>query len=125
MRLGGFGRRLDIRLSRTRTAITDVLSDTAVEQEDILADQTERPAQVGDPEFSQIGAIEPDATTGRCIKTQQQFHQRALAGTGLTDHRYGFTRGDDHVDVTQHHGAIGIVEVDVFKPQLTLDLADR
>ena len=83
--IGGFGGRMDFLGGRIPPCVGDVLSDRAVEQKDILLDDSQQRAKRFDVIVAQISSIQRHATRIRIVKTGYQIGERGFAGAAGTD----------------------------------------
>ena len=103
-------------------AESDIRADRIVKQHDILAHQTQLPAQRGAAVLAYVDTIEQHLARRDIIKTRQQTNERALAAAGLADDGDRAAGRDFETDIAQHLAVIGAVcESDVAK----FDLAAR
>src|SRR5215469_1588532 len=89
----------------------DVILDGAAEQEGILQDYAEAPAQVGEIQLADIDAVNADGTSLDVIKTHQEGDDGGLARAGMAHDGHGLARLDDERDVAQYPvepGAVGL-----------------
>lgn len=73
--LGGFD---DLLIGGVEGAVGDILTYGAVEEENILADETDGFAQVFKLDVAEVVPVEPEAAFLDIVKTQEQFDERGL-----------------------------------------------
>ena len=97
-------------------AVGDVLGDRAVEEEDVLLDDSQQPAVALDLDFAQIDPVERDRARGRVVEPGDQVAERRLARSAAADQGDRLARLDLEVDVAQHLPAGSrIDEADVLR----------
>jgi len=83
----------------------------------MLRHEGELVAQVGQPVFAQIDAVEKNLTRRGIVKAQQQADQRSLAGARLSGNSCPSPRGDLERNRVQHRTVGAVVEGDVPERQ--------
>ena len=83
----------------------DVVRDRAGEEEALLRDDAELPAQRLLPHLAQVGAVDRDRTVGRVVEAREQLGDRRLARARVADERDGRARRHVELDPVQHLGA--------------------
>ena len=78
--VGGFRRAAHVVVADLGESVGDVPAHRVVEQDRLLRDDPELPAQRGQRHLAQIDPVQGDASRGRIIEPRQQVHHRALAG---------------------------------------------
>src|SRR5206468_11645172 len=73
----------DFQARRSRFRAADILRDRLVEDYDFLTDESNQVTEIRHAYIAQVDPIDLDRTRRRIIKTQEQLHERALAGAVL------------------------------------------
>ena len=105
-RVRRLGRALDRLARRVRhRAVGDVGGDRVVEQHDLLADERDLPAQIGEADRREILTVEQHAARARRVEARNQVDERGLAAARRPDERDRFARRDVEVDVFERRRA--------------------
>ncbi len=64
------------------TRVGDVLGDGRREQHRLLEHDRELVAEIGEPVFAEIDAVEQDLAARRVVEARQEAHERRLSGSG-------------------------------------------
>ena len=86
-------------------AVGDVRGDRVVEQHDLLRDERDLPAQVGQPDLGQVAAVEQHPAAGRRVEPGNQVDERRLAAARRPDQRHRFAGRDIEVDAVERRRA--------------------
>ena len=71
----------DFAVSGIELSHAHVVADGAIEEEHVLADETDLRAEAGDRDVAQVDAIEEDDALGWIIETQNQLQESGFAAT--------------------------------------------
>ena len=113
--VGGAGRRFDLGLSRAGTAIADVVADRVVEQHRVLRHDADGLAQAGLGDAADVLAVDGDAPAADIVEAVQQPRQRALAGSGGTDHCHSLAGRHLEADAVQDRPGSLVAELDILE----------
>ncbi len=106
---------------RSGHGVADVLEDGAGEQERLLQDHGDVPAERGLGEIAHILAADQDLAAPDVVEAVQQRHRAGLAGAGRADQRHRLARLDPKADVAQHRDAVDVAEGDVLELDRAVD----
>ena len=84
----------DLRIVNARRAEDDIIPDRPAKQGDLLRHISDKTAQLGGIDLTNVGAIEADSSTGRLVQPQQQFAKGCFTRTNRTDNGNPVTRLD-------------------------------
>ena len=117
------GRLNDLRLGGVGPAIADVVQHRPGEEEHVLLDNADAPAQgaLGHPPH--VLAVYQDAAPGHVIESGDQLAQGGLAPAGGAHHRHRLPLGDVDGNMVQHRRAVLIVEGHVLHQDVAPGLA--
>src|SRR5690606_10420735 len=76
---------LYLRIRRAPAAVDDVLANRAVEQEHVLAYQSDGASQILELQLLNRPAVERDAPLFDLVESEQELHQSALTRSGGAD----------------------------------------
>ena len=82
MRVRRLRRRDHLRLVGPGPGVGDVLGDRGGEEDGVLLDDGELPAEVGETKVAQVGPVELDVSGCRVVEPREQADQRGLARAG-------------------------------------------
>src|SRR5206468_1234707 len=108
---------------RVGPSVGDILRDRAAEEERLLRDEADLPAQRVYLQLPQIRAVEGDRAFRRIVKPHQQVDERRLPRAAVADESDQLARLDRQVDVGEDGiaGVAVIVEMDVLELDLPHD----
>ncbi len=111
VRVGGLRGGDDLRVGRARPPVRDVLPDGAVDHQGVLQQHRDVFAQVGQGQFAQVDAVQPDGPALRVVEAQQQLGGRRLARPALPHQgdRLAGLGAEGHVE-QRHPGRPGVAE---------------
>jgi len=92
-------RRLHLRVGRRRVAEADVLADREVEEDALLEDRPDLPAQRVERRPAQVDAVVGHAPAPRVVEAQQQGERGRLAAAARPDQRHGGAGGDRQAEL--------------------------
>ena len=92
---------LDASARRPAVAVGDVLGDRAVEEKDVLLDDSQEATVALDLNLTEIHAVERDRAGGWVVESGDQVAERRLARSAPADQGDGFARLDFEVDVAE------------------------
>src|SRR3989338_107633 len=84
----------DFALSRLQITISDVVSDSALEEPCILQDHSEQAAQVAAGQPADIHAIDANGAAFDVVEAHQELDHSRLAGAGEADNGHHLTGTD-------------------------------
>ncbi len=119
--IGGLGGRDHLGLGGIRAAEEQVLAHRAVEEEDILQDDADLPAQALEGVIVQVAAIQGDGAVGHVVEAGDQADQGGLAHAGGSDQGHHGFGGGLQADILQDADAGGVFEVDMAEDHVALD----
>src|SRR5690606_28764874 len=102
-------------------AVDDVLANSAVEQEHVLAHQSDGASQILELQLLNRPAVERDAPLFDLVESEQKLHQSALTRSGGADDSHGPSGGDVHRNVPQNRSTGGVGESNVADLNLPTD----
>jgi hypothetical protein len=102
VRLREAGGLLDLLVGRAGGAEGDVLAHRRREEEGVLGDDRDRPAERGELHLADVDAVHQDATPGRVVEAGDESRERRLPRAGVPDDRHALPRLDLEVDVLEH-----------------------
>ena len=108
---------------RVGTAEGDVLAHRAGEEEALLRDDPELPAQRLLRDVAQVDAVDRDASLARVVEAGEQLRDRRLAGARVADERDRRAGRDVEVDPVQRPRARAVAEADVLEAHVAVDRA--
>src|SRR3546814_10067047 len=79
--------RHQLRFARIRAGDHDVAPERVVEEVSVLGDERDAAAQVVEPEFAKVDAVQHDAPLVRVPKAHEELRRRRLAGARGADER--------------------------------------
>ena len=105
---------LDLRAAGRGVAVADVGLDRAVEEDGVLRDDADRPAERVLRHAAHVLLVDEDDARVDVIEAKEEARDRRLAGTGRTDDRRRAARDGDEGDGAEPARALGrIREVDL------------
>ena len=121
MNIGGLCRFHDFLHGGLRHGVTDVFRDRAVEEERVLQDRRDVPAQAFERHAADIVPVDQDIPGRRFVEAGDQLRQGGLADARRADDRQHFPGPADEGDILQHGNAVPIGKADMIKRDLALD----
>ena len=107
-----------------RTGIGDVLRHGTVEQERVLQNGSDIPAQALKRYLFDVDAVELHRPRGRLVETRYKFRYRRLARSGCAYECYHFARFACEAYVVQYVLTVAVVETHVVESYLAARFAD-
>ena len=101
----GGGPQSGVVLDQRHAAGADVIADGHVVTEEILKDDPDLAVEVFNTVVAQVRAIQQDSPLGRVIQPGEQFHQRGLAFSILTDQSDALSRLQTEIQTLQPRSA--------------------
>ena len=125
--VGGFGGGFDVVKLRLavflRYAEGDVFADGVAEEECLLRDEADVPAQRVEREFADGVAVDEDGAGLGVVDPRDQIDERRFAGAGGADDGQAGAGGNAQVDVFEDGGAV-IGEVEIAEFDFALELVE-
>ncbi len=102
-----FGGFLNVGVGNPVGAQANVALDRASKQKRILQHHAESAAKRGQVHVFHVHAVDSDGAFLHVIEAQQQRNDRGLAGAGMSDDGYGFSRLDGERNVAENPVRLG------------------
>src|SRR5213078_2387961 len=115
VRVSRLRRRDHVRLAGLGPGVGDVLGDRGREEDRVLLDDRELPAEVGDAEVAEVGTVKLDVSGGRVVEPRKQADQRALPRPGRAHDAEPSAGFDGERDVAQDRTSRIVRERDVME----------
>ena len=107
-------RRPDLVVARLRPAEADVLGDGGAEEERVLVDDADVPAQVGQLQVADVLAVDEHGAAAGVVEPRHEVGERRLAAAGVADEGDGVTGRDLEAHASQHR-PVDVAEPDVVE----------
>ena len=98
------------------SAVADILHDRAVEQGNVLRDNTDGLAQALLCDPSDILAVDQDPAVLRVVETLQQCEQSRFTAARRTNEADAFARHEADAEILENLLAVAVAEVDALEP---------
>ena len=115
----------DLVVGGARPGEGDVVAHGAHEEERLLGDDAELPAQRVDGDVAQVVAVDRDLAARRVVEAGDELGDGRLARAGRPDQGDGLARCDVQVDVAQHRLRRVVGERDVVERDVAFDRRQR
>ena len=125
MDAGGLGRALDLFLGRFRAAVGDVVADGADEQEDVLLDDADVPAQRIERHVADVHAVDRDAPARDVVEARDEVHDGGLAAAGGPSRAMTLPGFGIDVDAGEDGAQVVVAEGNVFEADVAFDVLER
>ena len=111
---------------RVRAAVADIIQNRTREEEDILLDDADAAAQIGQLDMADILPVERDRAGGNLVEARDQLAERRFAAAALADQRQHFAGLDVQIDVGENVAlALVIGEGDVVEADVAVHMGQR
>ena len=115
MRIGYFGSFDNLLHGGILHTESDVVEERIIEENSLLIDVSNQPAQIRDTHFLDVQPVYPYFARLHIMVTGQQIDQRRFSGTGLPHQRNGLALGHSQIDVLQHLARTVVAKTDVLE----------